>query len=73
MQPMIGPLAAPDTLRPLPYAEMVRAASTARAAATDSAREPVVLPTFAGDGLLPGVDLDSGASLAELMDAGDPH
>jgi hypothetical protein len=28
------------------------------------------LPTFAGDGLLPGVDLDSNAALLNLMDSG---
>jgi hypothetical protein len=47
--------------------------SLARTGAAEPARRPVVLPTFAGGGLLPGVDLDSSASLAELMDAGDPH
>lgn len=30
----------------------------------------VPLPTFAGDGLLPGVDLDSNAALLDLMDSG---
>jgi hypothetical protein len=29
---------------------------------------PVKLPTFKGDGLLPGVDLDDSAALADLMD-----
>ena len=30
--------------------------------------EPVDIPTFAGKGLQPGVDLDSSAALLELMD-----
>lgn len=34
-------------------------------------REAVTLPTFGGDGLQPGVDLDDSASLVDLMDAGD--
>jgi hypothetical protein len=34
-------------------------------------REPVCLPTFDGEGLQPGVDLDDTASLLDLMDAGD--
>ena len=29
------------------------------------------LPTFRGNGLLPGVDLDDGAGLLELMESGD--
>lgn len=29
------------------------------------------LPTFAGNGLLPGVSLDSNAALLDLMDRGD--
>ncbi len=33
--------------------------------------EPVALPTFAGQGLQPGVDLDDMASLSDLMQAGD--
>ena len=33
-----------------------------------AAREPVELPTFDGDGLLPGVDLDDSAALLELME-----
>ena len=31
-------------------------------------RQPVRLPTFAGNGLLPGVDLDDSAELLDLMD-----
>jgi len=31
-------------------------------------RAPVSLPTFRGDGLQPGVDLDDSASLLDLMD-----
>ena len=31
-------------------------------------RQPVKLPTFCGDGVLPGVDLDSNASLLEHME-----
>ena len=31
-------------------------------------RGPVELPTFAGDGLQPGVDLDDSAALSDLMD-----
>ena len=34
-------------------------------------REPVCLPTFDGQGLQSGVDLDDTASLIDLMDAGD--
>lgn len=30
--------------------------------------EPVALPTFRGDGLQPGVDLDDTASLLDLLD-----
>ena len=36
-----------------------------------SAREAVALPTFRGDGLQPGVDLDDAASLLDLMDERD--
>ena len=32
------------------------------------ARTPVSLPTFRGDGVLPGVDLDDNALLLDLMD-----
>jgi len=35
------------------------------------APEPVALPTFTGDGLQPGVDLDDTASLLDLMQGGD--
>jgi hypothetical protein len=31
-------------------------------------REPVRLPTFRGDGLMPGVDLDDSAGLLNIMD-----
>lgn len=34
-------------------------------------REPVRLPTFNGDGLRPGVDLDSSSELLDVMDDGD--
>ncbi len=34
-------------------------------------RESVRLPTFCGEGLQPGVDLDDTASLVELMDERD--
>jgi len=30
--------------------------------------EPVELPTFGSEGVLPGVDLDDSASLLDLMD-----
>lgn len=33
--------------------------------------EPLVLPTFDGGGLMPGVDLDSSAALLDIMDADD--
>jgi Ribbon-helix-helix protein, copG family len=46
--------------------------SLARAAAAEPSRSPVLLPTFAGGGLQPGVDLDSSASLGDLMDRDDP-
>ncbi len=37
------------------------------------ARPPVVLPTFKGKGLRPGVDLDDTADLLDIMDRGrDP-
>lgn len=36
--------------------------------APTSTREPTSLPTFRGDGLLPGVDLNDTASLLDLMD-----
>jgi hypothetical protein len=32
-------------------------------------RPPTELPTFAGDGLQPGVDLDDSAALVELMES----
>lgn len=31
-------------------------------------RPPVELPTFCGDGIRPGVDLDDSAALSELME-----
>jgi hypothetical protein len=46
-----------------------RALGTGAAAA--SPPEHVELPTFRGDGLLPGVDLDDTASLLDLMDGLD--
>lgn len=33
-------------------------------------REPPRLPTFAGDGLQPGVDLDDSAAVLEVMEGG---
>lgn len=36
-----------------------------------SARKPVELTTFRGNGLRPGVDLDDTAELYDLMDAAD--
>ena len=36
-------------------------------------RERVRLPTFRGEGLRPGVDLDSSASLLELMEEDASH
>lgn len=38
---------------------------------TRRVRDPVHLPTFDGQGLQPGVDLDDTAELIDLMDAGD--
>lgn len=38
---------------------------------TGPASAPVPLPTFRGQGLQPGVDLDDSASLLELMDSRD--
>jgi hypothetical protein len=37
----------------------------------DPTRRPVVLPSFKGDGLKPGVDLDRSAELREIMQRGD--
>jgi Arc/MetJ-type ribon-helix-helix transcriptional regulator len=45
-------------------------AQTAAAQAAPAERLP--LPTFAGRGLQPGVDLDDSAALLELMDREDP-
>lgn len=42
--------------------------SLARGASKQPSQSPVALPTFAGRGLQPGIDLDSTASLIELMD-----
>ncbi len=33
---------------------------------------PIDFPTFRGDGLLPGIDLDDSAALLSLMEAHDP-
>ena len=44
-------------------------AQTARAAPGTTTATP--LPTFPGEGLLPGVDLDDTASLLDVMDARD--
>jgi hypothetical protein len=41
-----------------------------RPSATPSSIEP--LPTFGGEGVVPGVDLSSNASIAEVMDEGTP-
>lgn len=46
--------------------------SLARAATAESPRRSVQLPTFAGRGLQPGVDLDSTVALTDLMDSDDP-
>lgn len=35
----------------------------------DPGRRPLELPSFGGNGLQPGVDLDDTAGLADLMDA----
>jgi len=43
----------------------VRAALTRR---EEHPAEPVSLPTFGGEGLLPGVDLDDSRDLADRMD-----
>jgi Ribbon-helix-helix protein, copG family len=40
----------------------------ARRGSSHGRREPVDIPTFAGNGLQPGVDLDSSAGLLEIMD-----
>lgn len=34
-------------------------------------RKPVKLPTFKGDGLQPGIDLDDSAALLEIMEKSD--
>jgi NurA-like 5'-3' nuclease len=39
--------------------------------ASTSRRGTIALPTFAGQGLQPGVDLDDTASLIDLMQEGD--
>ena len=36
-------------------------------------RSPIKLPTFRGDGLLPGVDLDDSALLLDLMEGDFPQ
>jgi plasmid stability protein len=45
-------------------------AGFARTAASTAEEAPVELPTFAGGGLQPGVDLDDGAALLDLMERG---
>jgi hypothetical protein len=48
--------------------------SLREALARDAAPEPrqrFQLPTFGGDGLRPGVDLDDSAALLDLMERGD--
>lgn len=51
--------------------EVVGDAVRSSFARTGSTRhEPVVLPTFKGDGLLAGVDLDDTAALLDLMERG---
>jgi hypothetical protein len=47
--------------------------SLGRRRAGMSDRPAVRLPTFVGSGLLPGVDLDSTASLLDVMDADAPR
>jgi hypothetical protein len=43
-------------------------------AAAPRPRRPYKLPTFAGDGLQPGVDLDDSAALLDLMESdADPR
>lgn len=44
-------------------------AQTSRAASLEPTRQP--LPTFGGQGLQPGVDLDDTAALLDVMDDGD--
>lgn len=46
-------------------------AQTGRAATPEPDRRP--LPTFPGQGLQPGVDLDDTAALVDLMDADAPR
>lgn len=41
------------------------------ARASDPGAQPVTLPTVAGDGVQPGVDLDDGAALVALMERAD--
>jgi plasmid stability protein len=49
--------------------DVVRDAVRSSFARTATAeREPVELPTFAGSGLQPGVDLDDSAALLDLME-----
>jgi hypothetical protein len=47
--------------------------SLGRRAKWESQREKADLPTFAGDGLLPGVDLDHTSSLLDLMERDGPR
>ena len=46
-------------------------ATIARAHLRDAREEPFVMPTFRGDGLGRGVDLDDTASLLDLMEEDD--
>jgi hypothetical protein len=43
-------------------------ASLSRRGSTHTSRRSIKLPTYRGRGVKPGVDLDNGASLLELMD-----
>lgn len=45
----------------------------ALAQGTGARRDEVALPSFRGDGLQPGVDLDDTASLVDLMDEPGAH
>ena len=44
------------------------AVRTSFARTADPERKPVELPTFGGDGLQPGVDLDDSAALLDFME-----
>ena len=43
----------------------------ARRNGAESGKAAIVLPTFGGGGLMPGVDLDNSASLLDIMEEGD--